>query len=221
MKTGGRWGAGWRRRWLQRRLPHQIERFPYRRLTKWDAFSSEAFYGFQRKWSGCRSCCVTISRLFYFHRGFFFFFPGHLDCQHKSGLRRHRRPWHRLLGLQRRRVKHRQHMWLRHNLKLLIKGVVDLSCESLQAAAAAAVVWKKKKPMWFIIQFSPHAASVQTKALVWLDWRQSDHQPCCFITTVMITGLKVEPRGQFAAYVPIFVNCQWCDSSFTYSLIWH
>lgn len=106
--------------------------------------------------------CHNLSPLLFPAR--VFFFPGHLDCQHKSGLhcrRRRRRPWHRLVGLQQRRVKHRQHMWPRHKLKLLIKGVVDLSCESLRAAAPAAAA-EKKKPCDSLFS-SPHAASVQTK----------------------------------------------------------
>lgn len=96
-----------------------------------------------------------------------FFFPGHLDCQHKSGLhcRRRRRPWHRLVGLQQRRVKHRQHMWPRLKLKLLIKGVVDLSCESLRAAAPAAAAEKKKH----VIHYSVPHTQLQSRPKLQFD----------------------------------------------------
>lgn len=98
--------------------------------------------------------CHNLSPLLFPAR--VFFFPGHLDCQHKSGLhcRRRRRPWHRLVGLQQRRVKHRQHMWPRHKLKLLIKGVVDLSCESLRAAAPAAAAEKKKHVIHYSVPYT-------------------------------------------------------------------
>lgn len=54
-----------------RRQRLQIEHFPYRPLTNWDTFSSEAFSGFQRKRSACPgavSICQSASAFIFSHK---------------------------------------------------------------------------------------------------------------------------------------------------------